>query len=289
MTEITTLSPAKINLTLDVVGTRANGYHELRSVVHTVGIFDTITIGFGGAGLRFRCDKAELCGDDNLCLKAARAWQNATHRVLDCEIELQKIIPTGAGLGGGSSNAATVLQMLNIYFDNALDNSALLEIAAKLGADVPLFLRGESFSNGCALMEGIGEKLTPLRALGGWIVVAQPLQTLSTPQVFRKFDELNTQSNHATNRVLEAMKSGASLLEIAPLLSNDLTQAALSFVPKIDILITSMRDAGAINALMTGSGSAVFGVCEDEKSAHRVLDVVRRECELTFGEVAPLV
>lgn len=288
MTQITVQSPAKINLTLDVVGTREDGYHLLHSVVHTVGIYDTIRFRFGGEGMRFKCDQVELCGDDNLCLKAARAWARAAHRVLDVEIALEKTVPTGAGLGGGSSNAATVLQTLNTYNDDALDDSALLEIATQLGADVPLFLRGEGFSDGCVLMEGIGEKLTPLRALSGWIVVVQPLQTLSTPQVFRKFDELNIQSNHATNRVLEAMQDGASLPQIVPLLSNDLTQAALSFVPQIDNIVISIYNAGAINALMTGSGSAVFCVCESEKSAHRVLKVVRGECELKFSAVTEL-
>ena len=286
MTEITAFSPAKINLTLDVVGTRDDGYHELRSLVHTVGIFDTITLRFGGEGLRFRCDNAQLCGDDNLCLKAARAWQNAAHRVLDVEITLEKTIPTGAGLGGGSSNAATILKALNTHFDNALSSSALLEIAAKLGADVPLFLRVDAPSSNCNLMEGIGERLTPLRAQSGCIVVAQPLQSLSTPQVFRKFDELNTPSNRATNRVLEAMNSGASLPEIAPLLSNDLTRSAQTFVPQIGNIIASMREAGAIKAMMTGSGSAVFGVCESDQAAHRVLDVVRAKHELRFAAIA---
>lgn len=282
MTQITVQSPAKINLTLDVVGTREDGYHLLHSVVHTVGIYDTIRFRFGGEGMRFKCDQVELCGDDNLCLKAARAWARAAHRVLDVEIALEKTVPTGAGLGGGSSNAATVLQTLNQHFDNALDNSALLKIATQLGADVPLFLRGKGFSDGCALMEGIGEKLAPLRTFSGWLVVAQPMQTLSTPQVFRKHDELNIASSHATGRVLEAMNRGATVCEIAPLLSNDLTGAALCFVPQIGSIITSMRDAGAINALMTGSGSAVFGMCESEKGAHRVREFLRSKHKLRF-------
>lgn len=282
--EITALSPAKINLTLDIVGTRADGYHELRSIVHTIGIYDTISLRFGGEGLRFRCDKSELGGEENLCFKAAHAWSQAADRVLDCEIELQKRIPVGAGLGGGSSNAATILNALNAHFDEPVDGSALLGIATHLGADVPLFLRG-----GCALMEGIGEKLTPLRSLEGWLVVVQPLQTLSTPQVFRTHDALKIPSSHATDRVLKAIGNGATLTGIAPLLDNNLTRAATSHVPEIDSLIQEMRKAGSVNSLMTGSGSAVFGVCDDEENAQRVLEVVRGKHDLTFVDVAQLI
>ncbi len=281
--EITVRSPAKINLTLDVSGLRADGYHQLRSVVHTIGIYDTIHFDFGGAGLRFRCDQSELCSDDNLCLKAARLWEIGANRVLDCEIELHKTIPTGAGLGGGSGNAAATLLTLNRHFDGVLDDGKLHEIAAKLGADVPLFLRG-----GCQLIEGIGEKIRPLRSLDGWILIAQPTKSLSTPQVFRRFDELRSPSNGATDQVLEAIENGANWLEIAPLLSNDLTQAAQSLVSQISELIGAMKKAGAIGAIMTGSGSAVFGVFRDEKTARSALHEMQSN-NWNFLQVAPLV
>jgi 4-diphosphocytidyl-2-C-methyl-D-erythritol kinase len=166
-------SPAKINLSLDVLSRRADGYHELQSVTHCIGLFDTLGLDLTGApGLSFRCSSPALGGNDNLCLKAARAWLQAT-KTLEGQrryfpgirLTLDKKIPVGAGLGGGSSNATATLLALNDHFKTPLEDAQLHEIATGLGADVPLFLHG-----GCALMEGIGEKISDLPALSGWIV-----------------------------------------------------------------------------------------------------------------------
>ena len=265
-TSLIARSPAKINLTLDVLGLRADGYHELRSVVHTIGLYDTIRFNFGGAGLRFTCDKSELCGDDNLCLKAARLWEIAANRVLDCEIELHKTIPTGAGLGGGSGNAAATLLALNRHFDEVLSEVGLAEIAANLGADVPLFLRG-----GCSLIEGIGERIAPLRAIEGWIAVFQGARKLSTPQVFRAFDDLKLSSENASPAFLKSLERNAALHELASSLQNDLTPAAARCGVDVEPHLEKLRELGALGATMTGSGSAFYGVFDSETKAQKAL------------------
>lgn len=284
-------SAAKINLTLDVLGLRPDGYHELRSIVHTIGLWDTISFRFGPPrGLSFECDQSELQSDDNLCLQAARLWSQAAHRVLDCHISLEKTIPSGAGLGGGSGNAAATLAALNGRFDNALSHAQLHHLATKLGADVPLFLNG-----GCALIEGIGERITPLRALEGWIVVLQPEQKLSTPQVFRAFDELNrttanpsttnASTTNASTALLQAIEGRASFLNMAKLLQNDLTTAAAKCGVDVEQGLNQLQQSGAVGTGMTGSGSAVFGVFADESSARRALNRLQTQ-NWSFAAVA---
>jgi len=279
-------SAAKINLTLDVLGLRPDGYHELRSIVHTIGLWDTISFRFGPPrGLSFECDQSELQSDDNLCLQAARLWSQAAHRVLDCHISLQKTIPSGAGLGGGSGNAAATLAVLNGRFDNALSHAQLHQLATQLGADVPLFLRG-----GCALIEGIGERITPLRALEGWLVVLQPAQKLSTPQVFRAFDELNrttanASTTNASTALLQAIERRASFLNMAKLLQNDLTAAAEKCGVDVEQGLNQLQQSGALGTGMTGSGSAVFGVFADESSARRALNRLQTQ-NWSFAAVA---
>ncbi len=264
-------SAAKVNLTLDVLGLRADGYHELRSIVHTIGLWDTIRFDFKNAhGLTFSCDQSDLQTDDNLCLKAARLWSQSANRVLDCAIRLEKQIPMGAGLGGGSGNAAATLLVLNRHFDDALSEDQLHYIAAKLGADVPLFLRG-----GCNLIEGVGEKITSLRSLSGWILLLQPHQKLSTPQVFRAWDELHSHTNlampDASTHLLNLMQQNATLAQLAMSLRNDLTAAAARCGVDVGPALQKLREFGALGATMTGSGSAFYAFFDTEKSARDAL------------------
>lgn len=291
-------SSAKVNLTLDVLSLRADGYHELQSIVHTVGLWDELHFDFSGSpGLRFSCNIKELAGDSNLCLKAARAWLEASNWLNEkrsdfpsVHISLHKNIPTGAGLGGGSGNAAATLMALQTHFPNRMSTQKLYEIAAKLGADVPLFLRG-----GCILMEGIGEKLSPLPNIEGWLVVLQPPQELSTPAVYRAWDKLQKPSDNATPDFLEKLKpyqNSAPVARLASALRNDLSYAASELGLNIAPLITLLRQFGALGAQMTGSGSAVFGVFSTEEAAQSALQNVceqarQKNIALHFADVAP--
>lgn len=264
-------SPAKINLSLDVLSQRPDGYHELQSVVHCIGLFDTISLDMAGApGLSLRCSDASLGGDDNLCLKAARAWLGAVKAQQGqrsyfpgIRITLDKKIPTGAGLGGGSGNAAATLLALNQYFDTPLTGEQLDEIAAALGADVPLFLRG-----GCVLMEGIGQHLTPLPALEGWVVVIKPNQHAATPAVYRAFDELQAESRRDTPGLLAAIQT-SELATVARHLGNDLTAAARNLGVDTELPVQLLEQYGALAAQMSGSGAASFGLFATQEQARK--------------------
>ena len=266
-------SAAKINLTLDLLAHRPDGYHELQSIVHTVGLWDTLTFEFDfGPGFSLRCNEPNLSGDDNLCLKAARAWLSATRerglrlRFNGLRITLQKTIPAGAGLGGGSGNAAATLRALNADFAGVsgpapLDDTTLHAVAAKLGADVPFFLHG-----GCALMEGIGERLTPLPALTGWVVLVKPPLDLSTAAVYRQWDELGLASTKSTP-VVQSELVGGDLSKVASALQNDLSSAARELGSNHEFLVNALLESGALGAQMSGSGSGVFGLFAGEEAA----------------------
>jgi len=311
-------SSAKINLTLDVLARRRDGYHELQSVVHAVGLWDTLRFTFdfnAPAGVQLTCNRPDLCGDDNLCLKAVRAWMIASESAgwmgpLHLHLHLEKRIPSGAGLGGGSGNAAATLLAMNRYHRDLLREEQLLHVAAHIGADVPFFLMG-----GCALMEGIGDKLSPLPALDGWLVIVQPPHGLSTPAVYRAWDELNQPSGRATPRLQGAMAahdlSGAGLTlddlqraaqkhvalahfdlrAVAKAMGNDLEAAARHLGLDARRLENLLRAHGALGAAMTGSGSAVFGLFESEAAAREAaarIEARRDKLSLSFVAAVPL-
>lgn len=287
-------SPAKINLSLDILARREDGYHELQSVVHCIGLFDTISLDMtGSAGLSFRCSDPNLGGDDNLCLQAARAWFQAAKSLEGkrsyfpgVRITLDKKIPVGAGLGGGSGNAAATLLALNEYSDSPLPESQLHEIAATLGADVPLFLKG-----GCALLEGIGERLSTLPALDGWVVLICPDQHASTPAVYGRFDEMNADSQRSTPAMLEAVRAG-DLNLVGAHLKNDLQMAAQALSIDTQLPMKLLKEHGAIGACLSGSGAASFGLFASQNEAGAVEESLKTNEELPANYrvfVAPLI
>lgn len=284
-------SPAKINLSLDILSRRADGYHELQSVVHCIGLFDTIGIDISSSSeFSLRCSDAALNDDGNLCLRAARAWRSAVKSSGEMRsyfpgvrITLDKKIPVGAGLGGGSGNAAATLLALNEKFDAPLNSEQLLEIAAELGADVPLFLEG-----GCMLMEGIGERLRALPPLSGWVVLIQPPQQVSAARVYQRFDELSRAASQSTFKrstfgkstpdVLEALKS-RDLSEVASSLGNDLQSAAQSLGVDTQLPTRLLEKCGGLGAQMSGSGSATFGLFPDADAAQTALEKLHSDEE----------
>lgn len=283
-------SPAKINLTLDIIGVRPDGYHELQSVVHCIGLYDTLSFDFGvGPGFSLRCNRPELVTDDNLCLRASRAWLEAARpklraRFSGVRITLDKNIPTGGGLGGGSSNAATTLLAMNEYFDHVLNEDEQSTLAAHLGADVPLFLQG-----GCMLIEGIGERVSTLPALNGWVAVIVPNQHASTPAVYRRFDELGAPSQRSTPALLDALHHSDSSA-IAAHLGNDLQDAAQSLGIDVQLPLELLNQHGALGAQMSGSGSASFGLFTDEAAALQASEAIRSAAPQDYKVfTAPLI
>jgi 4-diphosphocytidyl-2-C-methyl-D-erythritol kinase len=262
-------SSAKINLTLEVLSRRADGYHLLRSVVHSIGLWDTLYFEFGiGPGFSLRSNWPALMTEDNLCLRAAKAWTEAAsgktpQRFGGVRITLNKTIPLGGGLGGGSSNAAATLLALNSQYQNLLDKDELQTIALQLGADVPFFLQG-----GCALMEGIGEKLTSLPAQKAWAVLICPPFHANTSKVFQAFDEMpRTEKSAPTSDELRKALETRQLKSIGPLLQNDLIKVSSNnlFDPARAIKVLLAHDA--MGATMSGSGSTVFGLFKGKMQA----------------------
>jgi 4-diphosphocytidyl-2-C-methyl-D-erythritol kinase len=262
-------SSAKINLTLEVLARRADGYHLLRSVVHSIGLWDTLYFEFGiGPGFSLRSNWPSLMTEDNLCLQAARAWTEAAsaitpQRFAGVRITLNKTIPLGGGLGGGSGNAAATLMALNSHYQNLLGKDELEKIALRLGADVPFFLQG-----GCALMEGIGEKITALPPQKAWAVLVCPPFHSNTAKVFRAFDDIHhSEKRISTSEELTNALETKKFKTIGSLLQNDLIEASSNNLFNPEHVIKVLLEHGAIGASMSGSGSTVFGLYKGKMQA----------------------
>lgn len=265
-------STCKINLSLDVLALRDDGYHELDSIVHSVALCDEIEIVPHQSGFFSNADLPA----DNLCTRAAARWFEAMGGAAAFStvlIRLQKNLPIGAGLGGGSGNAAAVLLALNAlqqkYNAQTLEDVALHAIAAKLGADVPLFLRG-----GCQRMQGIGEKLSPLPAQNFWIILLKPSVFGDTRAVFARWDETQTPSQRATENLLPSLAT-RDTKGIAQGLGNDLADAARKCGQPVDETLALLRENGALNACLSGSGAACFGIFETENAARKCENKLR--------------
>ena len=283
-------SAAKINLSLDLLSRRADGYHELASIVHTVGWYDEIELQLTrDERINVSCADADLCGEANLCARAIRAWNAQTGDVWGARVHLTKNIPTGAGLGGGSGNAAAILKALQRATKIQISDGALEKIGAQLGADVPLFVRG-----GALLMEGIGERLTPLAPLAGWVILVKPAVSLATPPMYRAWDESELTSENRTP-ALRKLWQPDGVAAVAGALGNDFARVVNELTPAPARCIELLQQAGALGAQMSGSGSACFGLFADENAARQAqqkLEIELAKDVLTQGattRVAPLV
>ncbi len=253
-------------MSLDVVSRREDGYHNLEMIMHTVKLFDVLDISFEPAAeteLKISTDSGFLPTDDrNLCAKAARLFLEKVTVCGKIKIHIQKNIPVGAGLGGGSSDAAGTLLGLNKLTSQPLSKDELASIAAKIGADVPFFLYG-----GCMLATGIGEILTPLPTLNDVsILIAKPKYGISTPFVYKNL-VLDKKTPHPDiNSVIEGIKSG-NLELVAGACGNVLETVVVGKYPEINVYKEIMKKHGAVYSLMSGSGSSVFGVFDNKALA----------------------
>jgi 4-diphosphocytidyl-2-C-methyl-D-erythritol kinase len=241
-------APGKLNLFLHVLGRRADGYHELQTVFRLIDRADRIRIARRDDGeLRF----TGMFGDDNLCLRAARLLKESTGCSLGAEIALEKRLPVGGGLGGGSSDAASVLLALNRLWNLRLARVRLLELGAKLGADVPFFVFGRN-----ALGEGVGERLTALELPSAWYLVITPQVAVSTKEIFAV-----------------ALTAESKRLKIPPFFPgrgrNDLEAAVTVRYPEVAAQLAWLRERVA-QARMTGSGACVFAEFPSEAEARAI-------------------
>ncbi|MHB8173699.1 MAG: 4-(cytidine 5'-diphospho)-2-C-methyl-D-erythritol kinase, partial [Nitrospirota bacterium] len=275
-TQIIVQAPAKVNLSLEVTGKRPDGYHDIISVMQALELSDEVKITLTGGGIEVVCDSPGVPeGLGNVAYQAAKAlFDHAGYRG-GARVEITKRIPVAAGLGGGSSDAAAVLRGLNILLDGAVTDERLREIGATIGADVPFFL-----SWPVALAEGIGERLKPLQSFGEiWLVLLKPAFGVSTAWVYSqlnlgltkkssdiKLSQLNMFID-GTAETAEAGLPAADASIIASCLKNDLERVTVVRYPEIDVLKRRLTEAGALGALMSGSGSTVFGVFRTKTAA----------------------
>lgn len=249
-------APAKINLCLHVLGKRRDGYHELAMLMQRVSLGDRIDIAVTATpGIRIRCDRLRLApGEENLAGRAAEQLLRRVAGPVGVDIDIDKRIPVAAGLGGGSSDAATVLLALNDMLGLALAKRELMEIGVRLGADVPFFIFEEA-----AWATGIGERLEKAPPLPPvWYVLVNPGFSVSTAQTYRK---LGLTSLVDTTRL---PRFPGTIQELVAQLHNDLEAVTRKDFPVVAALKRRLVESGAAGALMSGSGPTVFGVFEGE-------------------------
>ncbi len=262
-------SPAKINLYLKVTGKRPDGYHTVISLMCFIGLFDFLHLEFGRANTRVRCAHPQVPRDDtNLAFRAARLFLDACGINEGVHIDIEKTIPVGAGLGGGSSNAASTLMGLNAHYGFPFSKDGLCEMGKSLGADVPFFIFG-----GPAVAAGIGEILLPFNRLKSYpIVLIYPGIPVSTAEVYRNLNLTLTTNKKINTDIIFKM----DWERYAPgLLENDLESAAFALCPEIQRAKDALLTAGALGALMTGSGSCVFGLFKDMDHARQACDWIK--------------
>ncbi len=264
---------AKINLGLDVVRRLENGYHEVKMVMQTVGIYDVLDFQRTAGGIVITTDSGELPTDENnLIYKAAKLMMEAYHIGEGVKIHLEKHIPIAAGMAGGSTDAAATLKGMNRLFDLGCTLKDLMELGVKIGADVPYCVMG-----GTALAEGIGEKLTPLApAPDCYVLVAKPDINVSTKYVYEHLDAQEIVKHPDIDGMVEAITE-ESLQGILDRMENVLETVTVSAYPVIQTIKDRMKELGAINSLMSGSGPTVFGIFVEKDMARRAYDKLEEE------------
>ena len=261
MTTIFEPAYAKLNLTLDVLGKREDGYHDLKSVMQTISVRDDIEIDIGtGKPWCLKCDKEDIpCDERNLAWKAAKVYCEALNKDPDgLEIRITKRIPSGAGMGGGSADAAAVLRALNEHYGNPLSIMALAELGAQVGSDVPFCV-----ICGTAMCEGRGERIRKLPDMPDCvIVVCKPEFSVSTPELYKKIDEVAI-SNRPDNRAMESALLAGDLEKVAHGLCNVFDPVVTADHLELNYIKSIFHQYGAVGYQMTGSGSACFAIVSE--------------------------
>ena len=264
MKSIELFSPAKVNLRLDILGKRADGYHDIRTVFQKISLGDEVTLDLIKSGIEVACDNPLVPTNEGNLAHAAAKMLVGRYAIKDgIRIFIKKRIPVAAGLGGGSSNAASTLAGINQLFGLGLGNGDLMPMAKNLGADVPFFLFGSS-----AIGTGIGDKLQALSIQPKlWYLLVTPDMQISTAWAYQNVTRGLT--NGAVNITIPSCIN--TIPEIITILYNDLEKVVLPRFPLLQDIKDTLRNKGALGCLMSGSGSTVFGLFASEEKARLAL------------------
>ncbi len=277
---ITIASPAKVNLILKVLRRREDGYHDIASLMQKVSLADEMEFAPRKEGIALACPGSDLpTGEGNLVVRAARALFAEAGFTGGVEITLRKRIPTAAGLGGGSSNAATTLTVLNNLFQFGFDRERLIRIGARLGADVPFFIYGST-----AWAFGIGEILEPAETPPGmWLVLVNPGFEVPTKWVYQSLNLPLTKTP-----LKYTIPTFSGVRDLAAALSNDLETVTVARHPVLEELKGFLLRQGALGSLMSGSGPTVFGLFENEPDAIKAEGALRTSYPYAVFKAQPI-
>ena len=277
MTSLTLRTCAKVNFCLRVLGRRTDGYHNIETVLQAVGLWDEarLTLLPGEPRLTLDVDSPDVpVGEANLCWRAASLLAQRAKASSGVAISLHKSIPVGAGLGGGSSDAAAVLLGLVRLWGLSLPDDDMADLANQLGADVPFFLHG-----GCCLAQGRGEDLKPLPHLPAWLVVVVPEKRMTTAQAYAALRRGAARGRRRLltrplQRTIKALQAG-SLPALASSLHNDFEAAPMAGIDEARRATADLLAAGCLGASLSGSGSGAFGLAPDQAAAEAAASRLR--------------
>lgn len=278
MQQISIRSRAKINITLDVLGKRPDGYHEMCMIMQTVNLYDMVYVRkMHAQGIKIKTNLRWLPNDEkNIAYQAAQLFKERYGIETGISIELNKRIPVAAGMAGGSSNAAAVLVAMRYLFareiKDEISNQDLMKLGVQLGADVPYCIL-----RGTALAEGIGEILTPLPPMPHcYVLLAKPKISVSTPTVFKDFNLSDVVDHPPTDTVIEGIKQ-KDIHMIAKNMGNVLESVTIKRHPVIAKIKSLMLEYGALGAMMSGSGPTVFGLYSSKNQAYKTAHKLKLE------------
>lgn len=268
----------KINLALDVVGKREDGYHLLRMIMQTVNIYDELTFKQGAKGIRITTNKGSVPADEsNLVYKAVKLFSDTYGIEVGLDIHIEKNIPVAAGMAGGSADAAAALRAMRELYKSDVTDKELMDLGVKIGADVPYCVIG-----GTALCEGIGELITPLSTFRNrLVVIVKPKFDVSTVDTYKKFrlDEVTEHPN--VDALMYAMSKG-DLRFVAQNMGNLLELVTVKEHKEIDEIKSFMVSCGALGSMMSGSGPTVFGLFENVEAAISCVEKLKEKYDEVF-------
>lgn len=280
MTVLKTTAHAKLNLTLDVIGSRPDGYHNLRMVMQEISLGDeiTLTLENGGDWCVITGSGEIPCDEHNLAVKAAKLFFEAANiKKPGLTVEIEKRTPVMAGMGGGSSDGAAVLRLLQGHYGAPFSEKTLYGIAEQVGSDVPFFLFG-----GTALAEEKGQILTRLPAMPSCeIVLCKPNFPISTPELFQAVDRENITARPDASAMVDALERG-SLDRVAAALGNVFAPIVFRDHPEMTEIQNTLLSHGALNAAMTGSGPTMFGLFSEKPAAEAAYAALKTRYPDTF-------